>query len=326
MSNFGLTNLRHMAAYGAYGVIAPQGPFHSPYTQESGLPESTRAEMYREQEAERRRLAEEQQRLIAEEKHRAAEEQRRFVEEQQRRLAEEQELAQMHREHEEKWLRKQKERWLQQEQEQQKAETQKPKAKAKPKTSKAQQAEVQELVALEPTPTTVTAELDSTVTITEPTIEGDTHMATTTDTKNAVPATDSKASTIMDWTKRAFAAGAEGAKDGAALVAAETLTSGVIAALSVEAPILLTIYNNSALAQKLMQVLVPYCLGLAATMGWLPQSELVAALCERALRAAVSGNIGPLFARFKVPVMRVVESAMRDTADADRFNNATRVV
>ena len=131
-------------------------------------------------------------------------------------------------------------------------------------------------------------------------------------------------SAAIDWTKRAFSAGAEGAKDGAALVAAETLTAGVIAAISVEAPIVLTIYNNSALAQKLLQVLVPYSLGLAATMGWLPQSEMVAQLAERALRASISGNIGPLFARFKLPIMRVVESAMRDTADADRFSSLGR--
>ena len=179
-----------------------------------------------------------------------------------------------------------------------------------------------------PTLPTPPAELSPVETVIEPTTttpmhgEGNNHMATATTTKT--DAAETKTSAALDWTKRAFSAGAEGAKDGAALVAAETLTAGVIAAISVEAPIVLTIYNNSALAQKLLQVLVPYSLGLAATMGWLPQSEMVAQLAERALRAAISGNIGPLFARFKLPIMRVVESAMRDTADADRFASLGR--
>ena len=204
-------------------------------------------------------------------------------------------------------------------------------AKALAKAEEQQQA-VAEAEALQapraPTLPTPPAELSPVETVIEPTTtttmhgEGNNHMATATTTKT--DAAETKTSAALDWTKRAFSAGAEGAKDGAALVAAETLTAGVIAAISVEAPIVLTIYNNSALAQKLLQVLVPYSLGLAATMGWLPQSEMVAQLAERALRAAISGNIGPLFARFKLPIMRVVESAMRDTADADRFASLGR--
>jgi hypothetical protein len=197
-------------------------------------------------------------------------------------------------------------------------------AKARAKAEEQQQAVAEAEAPRAPTPQTVPEELSSVETVIEPTTtpmheEGNNHMATATTTKT--DAADTKTSAAIDWTKRAFSAGAEGAKDGAALVAAETLTAGVIAAISVEAPVVLTIYNNNALAQKLLQVLVPYSLGLAATMGWLPQSEMVAQLAERALRAAISGNIGPLFARFKLPIMRVVESAMRDTADADRFSS-----
>lgn len=126
--------------------------------------------------------------------------------------------------------------------------------------------------------------------------------------------TDARVSGVVDWTKRAFAAGAEGAKDGAALAVAETLTAGVIAAVSVEAPIILTIYNSSALAQKILQVAVPYTVGLVATLGWLPRADDVASLCERALRAAVVTNVAPILSRFKLPIMRVVENAM----DMDR--------
>lgn len=135
-------------------------------------------------------------------------------------------------------------------------------------------------------------------------------MSTTTTTVN----TDARVSGVVDWTKRAFAAGAEGAKDGAALAVAETLTAGVIAAVSVEAPIILTIYNSSALAQKILQVAVPYTVGLVATLGWLPRADDVASLCERALRAAVVTNVAPILGRFKLPIMRVVENAM----DMDR--------
>jgi len=125
---------------------------------------------------------------------------------------------------------------------------------------------------------------------------------------------DTRMGGVVDWTKRAFAAGAEGAKDGAALAIAETLTAGVIAAVAVEAPIILTIYNGSALAQKILQVVVPYTVGLVATLGWLPQADTVASLCERALRAAVVTNVAPILGRFKLPIMRVVENAM----DMDR--------
>jgi len=139
----------------------------------------------------------------------------------------------------------------------------------------------------------------------------------TMSTANTAPANvnaDTHMSGVVDWTKRAFAAGAEGAKDGAALAIAETLTAGVIAAVAVEAPVVLTIYNGSALAQKILQVVVPYTVGLVATLGWLPQADTVAGLCERALRAAVVTNVAPILGRFKLPIMRVVENAM----DLDR--------
>lgn len=141
----------------------------------------------------------------------------------------------------------------------------------------------------------------------------------TMSTVNTAPApanvnADTRMGGVVDWTKRAFAAGAEGAKDGAALAIAETLTAGVIAAVAVEAPIVLTIYNGSALAQKILQVVVPYTVGLVATLGWLPQADTVASLCERALRAAVVTNVAPILGRFKLPIMRVVENAM----DMDR--------
>lgn len=303
-------------ANGAYGAFGAPGPGYEPSWVEQ---EARHARAVEQEQAARAQL----EAALAQQQ---ADEQRRkneAVEREWRRLQEEQERQRQQRLKAVEETRAEAAAAAKAERAAVKAKT-KAKAEAKVEVIDAQIARESQ----DPTPTAVAVAPEPTVTPTNTSKEGDKHMATTTTSTTPDPkttSTDTKVSTVMDWTKRAFAAGTEGAKDGAALVAAETLTSGVIAALSVEAPIILTIYNNSALAQKLMQVLVPYCLGLAATMGWLPQSELVAALCERALRAAISGNIGPLFARFKVPVMRVVESAMRDTADADRFNNATRV-
>ena len=300
-------------ANGAYGAFGAPGPGYDPSWVEQ---EARHARAVEQEQAARAQL----EAALAQQQ---ADEQRRkneAVEREWRRLQEEQERQRQQRLKAVEETRAEAAAAARAERAQVKAKA-KAKAEAKVEVIDAQIARESQ----DPTPTAVAVAPEPTVTPTNTSKEGDKHMATSTTPDPKTTSTDTKVSTVMDWTKRAFAAGTEGAKDGAALVAAETLTSGDIAAPRVVAPIILTIYNNSALAQKLMQVLVPYCLGLAATMGWLPQSELVAALCERALRAAISGNIGPLFARFKVPVMRVVESAMRDTADADRFNNATRV-
>ena len=291
-------NHRGGVAYGNYPQYGGYSPFSPPPIREE---EDRRRRQQEEEEAERARA---EQAKLAEELS------RNFRQREEERQAAERarEAARVARE------------------EQRERDRAKRAAKAQAKAEEQQRAVAEAEASQATAPPDLPAELPPVETAIEPTTtpppmhgEGDNHMATATTTKTDT--VETKTSAAMDWTKRAFSAGAEGAKDGAALVAAETLTSGVVAAISVEAPIVLTIYNNSALAQKLLQVLVPYSLGLAATMGWLPQSEMVAQLAERALRAAISGNIGPLFARFKLPIMRVVESAMRDTADADRFSS-----
>ena len=114
---------------------------------------------------------------------------------------------------------------------------------------------------------------------------------------------------IGAWTKRAATAGVEGAKDGAAFAAAEVLTITLISALSIEFPVLLVIYRSSAIAQKIMQILVPYLIGGAATVGLLPEADKIISVCERALRAAVSANVGPIMRRFEGPIMEAVSQA-----------------
>lgn len=114
---------------------------------------------------------------------------------------------------------------------------------------------------------------------------------------------------LGDWTKRAAAAGVEGAKDGAAFAAAEVLTVTLISGLSIEFPFLLIAYRSSAVAQKIMQILVPYLIGAAATVGLLPESSKIISLCERALRAAISANVGPIMRRFEGPIMEAITQA-----------------
>lgn len=114
---------------------------------------------------------------------------------------------------------------------------------------------------------------------------------------------------IGAWTKRAATAGVEGAKDGAAFAAAEVLTITLISALSIEFPVLLAIYRSSAIAQKIMQILVPYLIGGAATVGLLPEADKIISVCERALRAAVSANVGPIMRRFEGPIMEAISQA-----------------
>ena len=114
---------------------------------------------------------------------------------------------------------------------------------------------------------------------------------------------------LGDWTKRAAAAGVEGAKDGAAFAAAEVLTMTLISGLSIEFPFLLIAYRSSAVAQQIMQILVPYLIGAAATVGLLPESNKIISLCERALRAAISANVGPIMRRFEGPIMEAISQA-----------------
>lgn len=148
---------------------------------------------------------------------------------------------------------------------------------------------------------------------------GDT-MSTSKSNTSTSPSTDNATTVIEpekpgvvaalgDWTKRAAAAGVEGAKDGAAFAAAEVLTMTLISGLSIEFPFLLIAYRSSAVAQKIMQILVPYLIGAAATVGLLPESNKIISLCERALRAAISANVGPIMRRFEGPIMEAISQA-----------------
>lgn len=136
---------------------------------------------------------------------------------------------------------------------------------------------------------------------------------TSTSTDNATtviePEKPGVVAALGTWTKRAAAAGVEGAKDGAAFAAAEVLTMTLISALSIEFPFLLIAYRSSAVAQKIMQILVPYLIGAAATVGLLPKADDIIPLCERALRAAISANVGPIMRRFEGPIMEAISQA-----------------
>ena len=126
------------------------------------------------------------------------------------------------------------------------------------------------------------------------------------------------------WTKRAAAAGVEGAKDGAAFAAAEVLTMTLISGLSIEFPFLLIAYRSSAVAQKIMQILVPYLIGAAATVGLLPKADDIIPLCERALRAAISANVGPIMRRFEGPIMEAISQAGKTMGPRSRGDRPDR--
>jgi hypothetical protein len=145
--------------------------------------------------------------------------------------------------------------------------------------------------------------------------------ANTTSTTSTTPAEPQKEGVVAalgSWTKRAASAGVEGAKDGAAFAAAEVLTMTLISGLSVEFPFLMMAYRSSAIAQKIMQIAVPYLIGAAATMNLLPGNpETIISLCERALRASISANVGPIMRRLEGPIMEAISQAGRQVRASD---------
>ena len=150
---------------------------------------------------------------------------------------------------------------------------------------------------------------------------------TSTSTDNATviePEKPGVVAALGTWTKRAAAAGVEGAKDGAAFAAAEVLTMTLISALSIEFPFLLIAYRSSAVAQKIMQILVPYLIGAAATVGLLPKADDIIPLCERALRAAISANVGPIMRRFEGPIMEAISQAGKTMGPRSRGDRPDR--
>jgi hypothetical protein len=141
---------------------------------------------------------------------------------------------------------------------------------------------------------------------------------TTTTTTVEEPQKQGAMAALGTWTKRAASAGVEGAKDGAAFAAAEVLTMTLISGLSVEFPFLLLAYRSSAIAQKIMQIGVPYLIGAAATMNLLPGNpETIISLCERALRASISANVGPIMRRLEGPIMEAISQAGRQVRASD---------
>jgi hypothetical protein len=150
---------------------------------------------------------------------------------------------------------------------------------------------------------------------------------TSTSTDNATviePEKPGVVAALGTWTKRAAAAGVEGAKDGAAFAAAEVLTMTLISGLSIEFPFLLIAYRSSAVAQKIMQILVPYLIGAAATVGLLPKADDIIPLCERALRAAISANVGPIMRRFEGPIMEAISQAGKTMGPRSRGDRPDR--
>ena len=141
---------------------------------------------------------------------------------------------------------------------------------------------------------------------------------TSTDNATVEPQKEGVVAALGAWTKRAASAGVEGAKDGAAFAAAEVLTMTLIAGLSVEFPFLMMAYRSSAIAQKIMQIAVPYLIGAAATMNLLPGNpETIISLCERALRASISANVGPIMRRLEGPIMEAISQAGRQVRASD---------
>jgi hypothetical protein len=120
------------------------------------------------------------------------------------------------------------------------------------------------------------------------------------------------------WSSRALAASVEGAKDGGALAFAELLTVGVVSVIAVELPMVGVCYHGSEVVRGALNAAIPLLVGAAASMGWTPNPELVMSMCERALRASVSGHIAPLVRRFQGPLMGAVEEAMRQESLAGR--------
>jgi hypothetical protein len=142
--------------------------------------------------------------------------------------------------------------------------------------------------------------------------------STSTDNATVEPQKEGVVAALGSWTKRAASAGVEGAKDGAAFAAAEVLTMTLISGLSVEFPFLMMAYRSSAIAQKIMQIAVPYLIGAAATMNLLPGNpETIISLCERALRASISANVGPIMRRLEGPIMEAISQAGRQVRASD---------
>jgi hypothetical protein len=109
-----------------------------------------------------------------------------------------------------------------------------------------------------------------------------------------------------------------------AFAAAEVLTMTLISGLSIEFPFLLIAYRSSAVAQKIMQILVPYLIGAAATVGLLPKADDIIPLCERALRAAISANVGPIMRRFEGPIMEAISQAGKTMGPRSRGDRPDR--
>ena len=115
---------------------------------------------------------------------------------------------------------------------------------------------------------------------------------------------------ITDWNKIVMAGAVDGAKDGAAVAAAEIITDAVIGALSGHVPYL-SMVAATEFGRAVLLVATPWAVGALTHVfpDMIPgDHKMIRRVCYRAVRGSVAMRFSPMIARLRAPLTDAFKS------------------